>query len=406
MSRLKVVVISWYAPDGMDAGELVRLGHITASFPNNAETAWLVVDANTVDERNMDAYLTPSVTGNGHRYRVGGSDYLRAGLRLSAIEAHRLPRDRKLRHWVARELDRLAPDVIWANQPFVWGLVPERWRDRTVIDTHNVNSTRLRRIAESGGWTPRGMVARMQSALTRSFERQYLAASARTVVVSAEDRAAFQSISNTPPRTVVIPNGVVLDEDATTCQRSDGEPARLLFLGSLGYSANIDALRRLASWLSEAQLSRQDVLVTVAGSGPESLAQQLCEGHESLCFVGRIDSVPNEMRVHHALIAPHGQGGGSRIKVLEAFGNRLPVIGTAVAMEGSGAEPSIHFDHIEDAGGLRAATTRLAHHASVEVRVENAWRLASTMQWKSLSEHAWAEVQDVFHEMQKRLETE
>src|SRR5262249_18075811 len=43
-----------------------------------------------------------------------------------------------------------------------------------------------------------------------------------------------------------------------------------------------------------------------------------------------------------AVVAPVRAGGGTRIKILEAFSYRRPVVATSVSLEGSEAEPGRH----------------------------------------------------------------
>lgn len=374
----KILVLSWYSPDRADAGELIRLAGITSRFDNHFEVCWAVVDAATVI-KSPNAYNTgPDIAAA--RYRISGMDYLRATIRGWAIERHRLGRVRALRHWLRELLSREMPTVVWVNQPFVWSLIPPDWRSRVILDTHNVNSVRLGRIAAS----QRNPVVRAmllaQVFLTRRFERMY---SAQGVVVAVSDADASALPRSRGASIVVVPNGADLDREAVT-RRLDGESSpRLLFLGSLSYSANIDALSQLIDWL--AQNSDLDIRVTVAGSGDDGTAAQLCEGDQRITFVGRVQDARREMRAHHALIAPHRQGGGSRIKVLEAFASRLPVVGTTVAVEGLGVVPSTHYIACSDAISFRTAVLTLREVDVVDHITQQAWSLAQSHTWNSLS---------------------
>ncbi len=380
--RLRVLTLSWYAPDRMDAGELIRFGRLLARPRESADVRSLVVDRETIESQG-GTHIVPPVAGRSYGYRVRSLDYAIATLRGQAIESYRLGHSARLRSWVASEIAAFQPDVVWANQPFVWDLIPKEWKRKAILDTHNVNSDRLRRIAESTSNRSGRVVARIQTFLTARFERRYVAEASVTLVVSPEDRDSL--LAKSPGAAVlVLANGVEPDHGAKRSIAAVGAPRKLLFLGSLGYSANISALERVAAWLEEVPGA---VTVTVAGSGDPRRAMEICAGNPAFRFVGRLKSVRPALRDHHALIAPHSQGGGSRIKVLEAFGHRLPVIGTAVAVEGTGARPNVHYFRAEDGRGFSHALEALADRSAEDV-VEAAWDLALAATWSSLSEDA------------------
>lgn len=393
-SRPRVMVLSWYAPDKMDAGELIRLGQITSSFEHHAEVLWSIIDGVTVTDSEKE-YLVPVAEGRTTAYSIAPIDYLRAFLCGQPIELYRLGHSRRLRSWVSRLLLELQPDIVWINQPFVWPLIPSDWWSRCIVDTHNVNSARLERIADSESNPLRAFAASIQARLTRGLEAAYLAGSAMSIAVSDVDRSELLR-SGIGADVRVIPNGVDLNTGAHTKLLRGDEGVRLLFLGSLGYSANLSALRRLADWL-DASPDLQ-VQVTVAGSGRPDAARAICAEQSRMRFVGRVDSVATVMGEHHALIAPHSQGSGSRIKVLEAMGNRLPVIGTEVAVEGLGLSAAEHYFPAENAEAFRAAVCQLGDHEEVLRRAERAWLIAGESQWSALSERAWLALSEVLDE--------
>ncbi|WP_158590127.1 glycosyltransferase family 4 protein [Amnibacterium setariae] len=347
---------------------------------------WFVLDSREDPWTEADVRFPPPDVGVP--YRMPRSAYLSATARRMAIE-HYYPAGKKsLRAWVTDELSALDPDVILANQPFAWATIPDRLLSRTVLDTHNVNSARLKRIAGSLGhrWPERALLAR-QVQLTERFEHRYVEASASTWVVSDEDKDALPRSSTVR----VVPNGTTL-LDLERSFLGEHESPRLLFLGSLGYSANIDALRRLSR---AAQASTNDFRVTVAGSGPESEARELCARDPRFDFVGRVPDARAAMADHHALVAPHMQGGGSRIKVLEAMGTRVPVVATRVAAEGIGASPGVHYMEIEGDDWIERAIRSLRDPLLVGEMVNSAWALAAASEWRQLSIEACFELEDI-----------
>jgi glycosyltransferase involved in cell wall biosynthesis len=84
------------------------------------------------------------------------------------------------------------------------------------------------------------------------------------------------------------------------------------------------------------------------------------------------------------LAVPLDAGGGTRLKILEAFASGLPVISTRIGAEGLAAEPGTHYGQAErpdfagavaDLLGCPAAGTRLAQAARALVRRTYDWQL-------------------------------
>ncbi len=384
--RPTVLIMSWYGPGRRDAGEKIRLAAMAEALAGDFRVHWGLIDGRDA-ERSERASSSIFDDVPKFHYRMRPVDYVRALVRFRAIEADRLAGHARVRAWASDLIAEVEPDVIWVNQPFAWLLVPRDWRGRAILDTHNVNSARLERIAQSRRVGPGALVALVQSRLTRRFERMYVREAAATVAVSRDDAAKLSAPGGTSARVAVVPNGAHLLPHSRTRLVEAGDTPKLLFLGSLTYSANVDALRVLAGWLAG---SNADAVVTVAGSGASDEVRSLCERTPQFEFVGRVDDARAAMAEHHALIAPHSQGGGSRIKVLEALATRLPVIGTAVAVEGLEMTPGVDYLFADSAESFRRAVDELKSPGRAEDIANSGWRIATANQWTTLGREASA----------------
>jgi len=54
-------------------------------------------------------------------------------------------------------------------------------------------------------------------------------------------------------------------------------------------------------------------------------------------------------------------GGGTRLKILEAFAARVPVVSTAIGIEGITAEDGVHYLRAESAADFAAALSTASH---------------------------------------------
>jgi len=182
----------------------------------------------------------------------------------------------------------------------------------------------------------------------RAVERQ-VSATARlvTFVSGLDERRATARYS--PRATAVLPNAVRVPRSPGPMRRAAPD---LLFLGHLGYPPNVDAALRLIEEIFPAV--RADIghaTLTVAGRRP----------HPSLRARGCVQADPpatGPLLDGRVLVVPLRTGGGSRLKILEAFAARVPVISTAKGAEGLAARPGTHYLEAGDAPGSYARLVR------------------------------------------------
>jgi len=175
----------------------------------------------------------------------------------------------------------------------------------------------------------------------RAVEREVLPRFERLYVCSAVDARRIAGSAGKAD-VVVAPNAVRLPE--TVPSRLTTHPFTFLFLGTLGYYPNEDAAR----YFVEKGLpllrsgTRQRFLVRIAGRGmPDSLA--FLQRSPEVRLAGEVAEVASEYAEADAVIVPLRAGGGTRIKVLEAFAYQRPVVSTAIGIEGIEAEPGRHY---------------------------------------------------------------
>jgi glycosyltransferase involved in cell wall biosynthesis len=83
--------------------------------------------------------------------------------------------------------------------------------------------------------------------------------------------------------------------------------------------------------------------VAVAGSNPRpSVRAILDRAGDRVEFLGQVPDARATMRAARALLVPLLTGGGTRLKVLEAFAVGLPVVTTSKGVEGIPARHGVH----------------------------------------------------------------
>ena len=154
-------------------------------------------------------------------------------------------------------------EPIVVQQLFMLPFVPLRLRRNVLLDTHNLEATRARSIADGDGQRLRRLAARAQVGPVARHERCAVRSVALSLAVSADERDAFELMA--PGRVRLVPNGV--DSRATVPATPTTSSSGLLFLGSLSYSPNVDAIRYFSDEISPLLLDSRAQL-SVVGSSP------------------------------------------------------------------------------------------------------------------------------------------
>lgn len=224
-----------------------------------------------------------------------------------------------------------------------------------VLSTHNVDSEMLTTVARghrrgSVEWL-RGMNRARSTAAT---ERKAARWADVVLCVSEHDREHFARLG---AETLLVPNGV--DDDLLTL----GEPPggeRVLFFGRMDYAPNDHGLRRfLAEVWPRVAASRPAATLRVVGGGlGEQLAAELRAAPRAEA-VGLVPEIRAELGAADVVVVPIWQGGGTRLKVLEALGAGRAVVGTPLGVSGIGVQDGVHAAVTDDAAGLGAALERV-----------------------------------------------
>ncbi len=207
--------------------------------------------------------------------------------------------------------------------------------------------------------------AKLNAADWHRFQRSVAAQVERVVIASGVDveRCGL-------PNVTVIPNSFPRPE------RPAGNPAAggrqvVLFQGHLGYPPNIDA----AEWLVRVILPRiratepstEVRLVGLPGTGVKRLAQT-----GGVSVVGQVPSMDEELAGATVAVVPIRYGSGTRVKILESFANRVPVVSTTLGAEGLEVEDGVHLLVADDPDDFAAATVRILEDAPLRQRLVEA----------------------------------
>jgi glycosyltransferase involved in cell wall biosynthesis len=233
---------------------------------------------------------------------------------------------------------------------------------RAALMADQLRSRRLRNSV-------RTRFARYQALLNGSDWRRYqrsLAAQVERVVVPSTLDAARSTL----PNVTVIPNTYPRPQRPAGNPAGGGPPVVLL-QGSFDYPPNIDA----AQWLVT------DIAPRIRAAVPEAEVRlvgrpgtNVTQLHQPgvVTVVGEVPSMEEELARASVAVVPVRYGSGTRVKILESFAHRVPVVSTTLGAEGLEAEDGVHLLVADDPEEFAAATVGVLGDPGLRVRLTDA----------------------------------
>ena len=194
-------------------------------------------------------------------------------------------------------------------------------------------------------------------------------------VVSKTERQLLREMVPEFGSVEIIPNGV----DLASYQDIDEipQPNSLIFTGSLTFISNYVAMH----WFVEQvypliQIEVPDVHLTITG---DSTGQKLPDAR-NVHLVGYVDDVRPLIASSWISLAPIFSGGGTRLKILEAFALRTPVIATTKGAEGLEVQHNEHLLLADTPEAFAEQTVRLLNDKNLHQKlVSNGYKLVFDM---------------------------
>jgi glycosyltransferase involved in cell wall biosynthesis/GT2 family glycosyltransferase len=231
-----------------------------------------------------------------------------------------------------------------------------------VLSEHNVESSLLARIA---ALSPEDGQAHHDARLMRELEDHLWPEFPLRCGVSQSDCDEMDRRARRG-RSILAPNGC--DPDSAI-RGLKPDTRTLCFPGSLDYAPNIDAAHYLVEQIWPLVRSRlPQARLLIAGARPvPSIARLQGPDIEVIANPPRMEPVAARTSV---LVAPLRAGGGTRIKILNAFAWGLPVVSTALGAEGLEVKDGEHLLLRDDPEEFAKAAVDLLTNESLWRRLQ------------------------------------
>jgi len=229
-----------------------------------------------------------------------------------------------------------------------------------VVIAHNVESQIWQRYHQNETGMLKRWYIKQQWQKFECFERRAFATASRVVAVSADDAKLIRDRFG--GRAVdVVDNGI--DRDYFEAVQPDPDPKTILFLGSLDWRPNIDAVGLLLDRIFPAvQAAEPNVRLRLVGRRPPQALVRKASETPGVELHADVPDVRPFLATSGMMVVPLRIGGGSRLKILESLSAGLPVISTRVGAEGLELVPGQHYIAAEGPQELAETLVKCVQH--------------------------------------------
>lgn len=233
-----------------------------------------------------------------------------------------------------------------------------------VLNHHNIESHMMSVRFSLERNTFKKMYFKKEAIKLREYECNACKKSTVNLVVSDLDALRLKKAVGDVDVTVVQ-NGVDL-EYFKASNSFEGDDGGLVFAGGMSYYPNREAVLYFISeiWplLVEDNKNRR---VTIIGRNPPKELFRLAQQHSNIIVPGYVEDVRPYISAAKIYICPIKNGGGTRLKILDALAMGKPLVATGFAVEGLDLVEDQHYLRAENAAEFKAQIIRLENDSKL-----------------------------------------
>jgi hypothetical protein len=275
--------------------------------------------------------------------------------------------------WVGPEYD-----IVWFDRAATFDWMGRPHLGPTIIDLHDLEDEKARSRTQIIGSPPspgggiasfRQTIAMAQARLNardwRQFQRSVAADVDRVVLCSDTDvRRSGLANAAVVPNTYERPLRAVGHVEV-------GRPAVVLFQATFDYAPNIDGVDWLVTEVEPRLRARiPGVEIRLVGTPVPRVERH--DRPPAVTVVGVVPAMEPELARADIAVVPIRYGSGTRLKILESFAHRVPVVSTTIGAEGLNVEDQVHLLLADDPDSFAAACERLLTEPDLRRRLVDA----------------------------------
>jgi glycosyltransferase involved in cell wall biosynthesis len=258
----------------------------------------------------------------------------------------------------------------------------------TIVNSQNVESALVRQILSS---------SREPSELNEICNRieeteKSLGRYADSLWVCSDiDKERYIKLGVKIDQMSLVPNGV--DTKMVGFKPFDHSPTppSLLFIGSLSYAPNVEGV----IWFNDQvwpalKSSNPGIKWNIVGRWPSDVIYRIAENDTSIQLHPNVPSTMPYLKEATLAICPLFSGGGTRLKILEAFSAGVPVVATSTGAEGLSVTSGKHLLIADTAVDFIESTDRILRNQPQFEEMRNAARklVVDEYDWEVISRNA------------------
>jgi glycosyltransferase involved in cell wall biosynthesis len=226
------------------------------------------------------------------------------------------------------------PDIVHFDTVSLAPYLSEIGDTPAVLNHHNIESHMLRRRAYGESNAARKAYYLQEAIRLNRYERS-VAPRFRTHLVCSTLDAERLTECVGPVNVRVVPNGADLDYFQPAATDTNPEPFSMVFVGGLGWYPNLAAMRH---FLAEVwPLVRQELpgaRIRIIGRSPPEDLIAMCQQDKFVELLGFVDDIRPIVHRSAVYVCPIRDGGGTKLKMLDAMAMGKAIVAHPVATEG------------------------------------------------------------------------
>ena len=365
---LKILCLTSHSPEGQEQGARLRARHVLRQLSRFAEVRLVLAGSH---EKYIEAPAPlpnpsrPSEIFDFHPWEVQGlGERLRQEFGSTYLNTHGFKATEKDRGRLIEMLEE--HDLVWVHGLHVAnGFNLWKW-PKTILDIDDIPSEMFKTVLSHAQGPEAKLRALRRVWLWKRHEARLFERFDAMAVCSHPDRAYFGNSD----RVFVIHNG--FEVPAETLARMPSTPPRIGFIGSFAYQPNAQGMRWFLRdvWPNILKSAPNTVLRLVGRNSqlPEWVNAPNVEG------LGWVADADAEMATWSLTVVPVFEGGGTRVKISNAFSRKCPVVSTQLGAYGYEVANDRELLFADAAPDFAAACLRILENPTLALRLANtAW---------------------------------
>ncbi len=255
-----------------------------------------------------------------------------------------------------------------------------------LLREHNFEALIYERFAKTERNLFKRLIATIHGRRLKRQESKYLNAFDAIAAITNEDADIIRHVAPAA-KIEVIPAGV--DTDYFHPSEAPEDPDQILWIGSLAWDPNFDAIRYFLTSIFPLILKKRSTAkFDIIGTDASRLQRQASTFGANVRLLGRVPDVRDYLARSAVLVVPLRIGGGMRLKLLDFFAAGKAVVSTSIGVEGNLAKNAQQLLLADDPLAFANATVELLSNAELRAQFGRTARelVMQKYNWKKIGE--------------------